>query len=114
MSELEETTSASSEMEEGQVRRQSVSVCDTLLITFQVEVGSEMYATPSSLQEDAPLPVPPPSGSVEPPPYDVGPIRRSRHVRGQEPYFRVGVTRGTRWLSPSDVPTWLRPARASR
>ena len=95
MSELEETTSASSEMEEGQVRRQSVSVCDTLLITFQVKVGSEMYATPSSLQEDAPLPVLPPSGSVEPPPYEVGPIRRSHRVQGQEPYFRVGVTRGT-------------------
>ena len=101
-------------MEEGQVRRQSVSVGDTLLITFQVEVGSEMYTTPSSLHEDAPLPVPPPSGSVEPPPYDVGPIRRSRRIQGQEPYFCVGVTRGTRWLPPSDVPTWLRPVRASR
>ena len=81
---------------------------------FQVEVGSEMYATPSSLVEDTPLPVPPPSGSVEPPPYEVGPIRRSRRVQGQEPYFRVGVTRGTRWLPPSDVPAWLRPTRASR
>ena len=67
-------------MEEGQVRRQSVSACDTSLITFQVEVGSEMFATPSSLVEDAPLPVPPLSGSVEPLPYDVGPVRRSRRV----------------------------------
>ena len=74
-------------MEEGQVRRQLVSTCDTLLIMFQVEVGSEMYATPSSLHEDAPLPVPPLSGSIEPPPYDVGPIRRLRRVLGQEPYF---------------------------
>ena len=101
-------------MEEGQVHHQSVSACDILLITFQVEVGSEMYTTPSSLHEDAPLPIPPPSGSVEPPPYDVGPVRRSRCVQGQEPYFRVGDTRGTRWLPPSDVPTWLRPARTPR
>ena len=101
-------------MEEGQVRRQSVSACDTLLITFQVKVGSEMYVTPSLLHEDAPLPVPPPSGSVELPPYDVGPVQRSHRVQGQEPYFHVGVTRGTRWLPPSDVPAWLRPARASR
>ena len=96
-------------MEEGQVHCQSVSACDTLLITFQVEVGSEMYATPLLLHEDAPLPIPPPSGSVEPPPYEVGPIRRSRHVQGQEPYFHVGVTRGIRWLPPSDVPAWLCP-----
>ena len=34
VSEFEETTSASSEMEEGQVRRQSAPVGDTLLITF--------------------------------------------------------------------------------
>ena len=85
-------------------------LCDTLLITFQVEVGSEMYATPLSLVEDTPLPVPPPSGFVEPPPYDVGPVRRSHRVQGHEPYFCVGITRGTRWIPPSDVPTWLRPA----
>ena len=53
VSELEESTSGSSVMEEGQVHRQSVSTCDTLLIMFQVEVGSEMYTTPSSLQEEA-------------------------------------------------------------
>ena len=88
MSEFEETTSASSEMEEGQVRRQLVSACDTSLLTFQVEVGSEMFATLSSLVEDTPLPVPPPSGSVEPPPYNVGPVRHSCRVLGQEPYFR--------------------------
>ena len=112
-SESEETTSTSSEMEEGQVRRQSVSACDTSLITFQVEVGSEMFATPSSLVKDTPLPVPPPSGSVEPPSYDVGPVQRSRRVQGQEPYFHVGITRGARWIPPSNVSTWVRPTRTS-
>ena len=73
-----------------------------------------MFTSPSSLVEDTPLPVPPPSGSVEPPPYDVGPVRRSHCVQGQEPYFRVGITRGTRWIPPSDVSTWVRPARTSR
>ena len=80
---------------------------------FQVKVGSEMYATPSSLQEDVPLPVPPPSGSVDSLPYKVGPVRRSHHVQGQEPYFHVGVTRGARWISPSNVSTWVRPSRTS-
>ena len=88
--------------------------CDSLLITFQVKVGSKMYTTPSSLHEDVPLPVPPPSGSVDPPPYEVGPVRHSRHVQGQEPSFRVGDTRGSRWIPLSNVPTWLRPVRASR
>ena len=111
---MSETTSASSEMEEGQVRRQSVSFGDTILITFQVEVGSKLYATPLSLQEELPLPVPPPSGSVDPPPYEVGPVRHSRCVQGQEPYFRVGVTQGTRWLPPSNVAAWIRPSRTSR
>ena len=52
--------------------------CGTFLIMFQVEVGSEMYVTPSSLHKDVPLPVPAPSGSVDPPAYDVGPVQRSR------------------------------------
>ena len=93
-SEIEATTSASSEMEEGQVHRQSVSACDTLLIMFQVEVGSEMYATPSLLQEDVPLPVLAPP-SHDPPAYAVGPVRCSRHAQGREPYFCVGDTRGS-------------------
>ena len=106
-------TSASSEMEEGQVRRQSVSTRDTLLIMSQVKVGSEMYATPSSLHEDAPLPILPPSGFVDPLPYEVGPVQRSRRVQGQEPYFRGGVTRGSRWIPPSDVSAWVRSSRTS-
>ena len=64
-----------------------------------MEVGSEMYATPESVE--APLPVPPPRNhSVEPPEYEVCARHRSRWLQGLHPYMYVGPSRGSRQVSP--------------
>ena len=62
--------------------------------------------TPSSLHKDVPLPILAP---VDLPVYEVGPVQRSHQVQGLPPYLCVGVTRGTRWIPPNDVPTQFMP-----
>ena len=59
-----------------------------------VEVGSEMYATPESVE--APLPVPPPHNhSVEPLEYKVRAQHRSHRLQGLHPYVYVGLSHGS-------------------
>jgi hypothetical protein len=101
-------------MNEGQVRIPAVLILTSTDDALQVEVGSEMYATPES-QEDVPLPLPVPllshsvpapqrMPSVEPLEYELhGLLRWSRRLQGFRPYVYIGPARRSRWVPSSDA-----------